>query len=120
MTAGQKATGQKADTNTTSSLLTNSHQRKPHARKKNLALGSCTVGLSGAEEEEQFWLQDHWQGMLGSSEQAGGRKKSFSPTKARASVKVVGKSIYTIVLLTIAAVTGATGTSDGTLERPLC
>ncbi|KAM7066658.1 cell surface glycoprotein CD200 receptor 1-B-like [Acridotheres tristis] len=51
--------------------------------------------------------------MLGTSQQDGGCKKSFSPTKTRATLKVVRKSICTIVLLTITAVTGATGASDG-------
>ncbi|XP_066062983.1 cell surface glycoprotein CD200 receptor 1-B-like [Chamaea fasciata] len=47
--------------------------------------------------------------MLGISQQDGGCKKS-SP--ARATLKVVRRSICTIVLLTITAVTGATGVSD--------
>uniref|UniRef100_A0A8C3Q3Q2 Uncharacterized protein n=1 Tax=Geospiza parvula TaxID=87175 RepID=A0A8C3Q3Q2_GEOPR len=50
--------------------------------------------------------------MLGSSQQAGQCKKAFSSTKARATLKVVRKSICTIVFLTIAAVIGATGTYD--------
>ncbi|XP_040980696.1 cell surface glycoprotein CD200 receptor 1-B-like isoform X2 [Aquila chrysaetos chrysaetos] len=47
--------------------------------------------------------------MTGSSQQAGWCKKPTSPTDARATLKVVRKTTYTIVLLTIAAVTGATG-----------
>uniref|UniRef100_A0A8C3QH85 Ig-like domain-containing protein n=1 Tax=Cyanoderma ruficeps TaxID=181631 RepID=A0A8C3QH85_9PASS len=43
------------------------------------------------------------------SQQDGRCKKSFSPTKERATLKVVRKSVCTIVLLTITAVTGATG-----------
>uniref|UniRef100_A0A803V5I5 Ig-like domain-containing protein n=1 Tax=Ficedula albicollis TaxID=59894 RepID=A0A803V5I5_FICAL len=50
--------------------------------------------------------------MLGASQQDGGCKKSFSPMKARATLKVVRMSICTVVLLIIAAVKGATGTSD--------
>ncbi|CAN8195084.1 unnamed protein product [Coccothraustes coccothraustes] len=53
--------------------------------------------------------------MLGSSQQAGQCKKSFSPTKARATLKVVRKSICTIVLLTITADTGATGNNSSVL-----
>ncbi|XP_058681534.1 cell surface glycoprotein CD200 receptor 1-B-like [Ammospiza caudacuta] len=53
--------------------------------------------------------------MLGSSQQAGQCKKVFSSTKARATLKVVRKSICTIVLLTIAAVTGTTGHNSSAL-----
>uniref|UniRef100_A0A8C0BJT1 Ig-like domain-containing protein n=1 Tax=Buteo japonicus TaxID=224669 RepID=A0A8C0BJT1_9AVES len=50
--------------------------------------------------------------MTGSSQQAGWCKKPTSCTDARATLKVVRKTTYTIVLLTITAVAGATGTSD--------
>ncbi|XP_066427848.1 cell surface glycoprotein CD200 receptor 1-B-like [Molothrus aeneus] len=53
--------------------------------------------------------------MLGSSHQAGQCKKAFSSTKARPTLKVVRKSICTIVLLTIAAVTGTTGNNSSVL-----
>ncbi|XP_005038629.1 PREDICTED: cell surface glycoprotein CD200 receptor 1-B-like [Ficedula albicollis] len=56
-------------------------------------------------------LQEHCQGMLGASQQDGGCKKSFSPMKARATLKVVRMSICTVVLLIIAAVKGATGSN---------
>ncbi|XP_010126998.1 PREDICTED: cell surface glycoprotein CD200 receptor 1-B-like, partial [Chlamydotis macqueenii] len=46
---------------------------------------------------------------MGSSQQAGWCKKSTSPINARATLKVVRKTIYTAVVLTIAALTGATG-----------
>uniref|UniRef100_A0A8C8AGT5 Ig-like domain-containing protein n=1 Tax=Otus sunia TaxID=257818 RepID=A0A8C8AGT5_9STRI len=51
---------------------------------------------------------------MGSSQQAGRCKKPTSPTNARATLEAVRKTVDTIVLLTIAAVTGATGTSDVT------
>ncbi|XP_077030793.1 cell surface glycoprotein CD200 receptor 1-B-like [Agelaius phoeniceus] len=54
-------------------------------------------------------------GILGSSHQAGQCKKAFSSTKARPTLKVVRKSICTIVLLTIAAVTGTTGNNSSVL-----
>ncbi|XP_050749523.1 cell surface glycoprotein CD200 receptor 1-B-like [Gymnogyps californianus] len=46
---------------------------------------------------------------MGSSQQAGWCKKPTSPTNARVTLKVVRKTMYTIVLLTITVVTGATG-----------
>ncbi|XP_009951215.1 PREDICTED: cell surface glycoprotein CD200 receptor 1-B-like, partial [Leptosomus discolor] len=46
---------------------------------------------------------------MGSSQQAGWCKKPPSPTNARATSEDVRKTMYTIVLLTITAVTGATG-----------
>ncbi|XP_059680190.1 cell surface glycoprotein CD200 receptor 1-B-like [Gavia stellata] len=46
---------------------------------------------------------------MGSSQQVGWCKKPTSPTNARATLKVVRKTTYTIVLLTITVVTGATG-----------
>uniref|UniRef100_A0A8C0EUQ5 Ig-like domain-containing protein n=1 Tax=Bubo bubo TaxID=30461 RepID=A0A8C0EUQ5_BUBBB len=51
---------------------------------------------------------------MGSSQQTGWCKKPTSPTNARATLEAVRKTVDTIVLLTIAAVTGATGTSDVT------
>uniref|UniRef100_A0A663LL32 Ig-like domain-containing protein n=1 Tax=Athene cunicularia TaxID=194338 RepID=A0A663LL32_ATHCN len=48
---------------------------------------------------------------MGSSHQAGWCKKPTSPTNARATLEVVRKTMNTIVLLIIAAITGATGTS---------
>lgn len=59
--------------------------------------------------------EDHWQGMMGSSQQAGWCKKPTSPINERTALKVVRKTIYTIIMLTITVVTGATGTSDSTL-----
>ncbi|KAM6310126.1 cell surface glycoprotein CD200 receptor 1-B-like [Aegotheles albertisi] len=59
------------------------------------------MGLSGAEEEQR--------GMMRSSQQAGWCKKPTSLTNSRATLKVVGKTMYTIVLLTITVATGATG-----------
>ncbi|XP_071424714.1 cell surface glycoprotein CD200 receptor 1-B-like [Pithys albifrons albifrons] len=47
--------------------------------------------------------------MLGGSQQAGWCKKSVSPTKETATLKVISKTIYTIALLTITVVTGAAG-----------
>ncbi|KAM7127223.1 cell surface glycoprotein CD200 receptor 1-B-like [Ciconia maguari] len=46
---------------------------------------------------------------MGSSQQGGWCKKCTSPTNARATLNVVRKTMYTIVLLTITAATGATG-----------
>ncbi|XP_014812582.1 PREDICTED: cell surface glycoprotein CD200 receptor 1-B-like, partial [Calidris pugnax] len=46
---------------------------------------------------------------MGSSKQGGWCKKTTSCPKARTTLKVVRKTTYTIVLLTITAVTGATG-----------
>ncbi|XP_072707991.1 cell surface glycoprotein CD200 receptor 1-B-like [Ciconia boyciana] len=46
---------------------------------------------------------------MGSSQQGGWCKKCTSPTNARATLKVVRKTMYTIVLLTITAATGTTG-----------
>ncbi|XP_042644254.1 LOW QUALITY PROTEIN: cell surface glycoprotein CD200 receptor 1-B-like [Tyto alba] len=50
--------------------------------------------------------------MMGSSQQAGWYKKPTSPTNARATLEVVRKTMDSIVLLTVAALTGTTGTSD--------
>ncbi|KAM6141026.1 cell surface glycoprotein CD200 receptor 1-B-like [Pterocles gutturalis] len=47
--------------------------------------------------------------MAGSSQQAGWCKKPTSTTNTRAALKVVRKTMYNVVLLTITAVTGATG-----------
>ncbi|KAM6420946.1 cell surface glycoprotein CD200 receptor 1-B-like [Pluvialis apricaria] len=44
---------------------------------------------------------------MGSSQQAGWCKKATSPANARATLKVVRKTTYTIVLLTITMITGA-------------
>nr|XP_009937801.1 PREDICTED: cell surface glycoprotein CD200 receptor 1-B-like [Opisthocomus hoazin] len=46
---------------------------------------------------------------MGSSQQAGWSKKPISPKTARATLKVVRNTMYTIVLLSFSAVTGATG-----------
>lgn len=56
---------------------------------------------------------------MGSSQHGGWCKKHTSPTNARATLKGVRKATYTIVLFTITAVTGATGTCDGTLVPTL-
>ncbi|XP_035749917.1 cell surface glycoprotein CD200 receptor 1-B [Egretta garzetta] len=50
--------------------------------------------------------------MMGSSQKAGWCKKPVSPTNARATLKVFGKTTHTIVLLTITAITGSTGNSS--------
>ena len=63
--------------------------------------------------------ENHWQKKMGSSQQAGWSKKPISPKTARATLKVVRKTMYTIVLLSFSAVTGATGTSGGTLVPTL-
>ncbi|XP_055568773.1 cell surface glycoprotein CD200 receptor 1-B-like [Falco cherrug] len=47
--------------------------------------------------------------MMGSSQQVGWCKKPTLLTNTRAPLKVVGENVYTIALLTIAVVTGATG-----------
>ncbi|XP_009328829.1 PREDICTED: cell surface glycoprotein CD200 receptor 1-B-like [Pygoscelis adeliae] len=46
---------------------------------------------------------------MGSSQQAGWCKKPTSPINGRTALKVVRKTIYTIIMLTITVVTGATG-----------
>ncbi|XP_074672870.1 cell surface glycoprotein CD200 receptor 1-B-like [Strix aluco] len=52
---------------------------------------------------------------MGSSQQAGWCKKPTSPTNARATLEAVRKIVDTIVLLTIAVVTGATGNNRVTV-----
>ncbi|XP_061864122.1 cell surface glycoprotein CD200 receptor 1-B-like [Colius striatus] len=49
---------------------------------------------------------------MGSSQEAGWCKKLTSPTNARANLKVIRKTVYTAVLLTITVVTGATGNNE--------
>ncbi|XP_009465026.1 PREDICTED: cell surface glycoprotein CD200 receptor 1-A-like [Nipponia nippon] len=49
---------------------------------------------------------------MGSSQQAGWWKKPTSPTNTRATLEVVRKITYTLVLLAITAVTGATGNNS--------
>ncbi|XP_074962234.1 cell surface glycoprotein CD200 receptor 1-B-like [Phalacrocorax aristotelis] len=47
--------------------------------------------------------------MMGTSQQVGWCKKTTSPTKARASLEAVRRTVCTVVLLAITAVTGAGG-----------
>ncbi|KAI6078951.1 Cell surface glycoprotein CD200 receptor 1-A [Aix galericulata] len=53
--------------------------------------------------------EDHWQGMRRISQQARWCRRPAPPRHARAALEEIWKTIYTVVLLTITAVTGATG-----------
>lgn len=86
--------------------------RRTGARRTRTSLQLHCRAPRSTERAVTLAAEDHWQRMTGSPQQAGWCKKPASPTDARATLKVVRKTTYTIVLLTITAVAGATGTSE--------